>query len=44
MAQGYEPLSATINGSLIHTKIAKIYKGADFSLTPYDLIEQIGNL
>jgi len=44
MAQGYEPLKATINGSLIHTKLARLYKGADFSLTPEDLVAQIGNL
>lgn len=44
LAQGYTPLEAAINGSLAHTKLAKNYKGADFSLTPYDLINEIGNL
>jgi hydroxyethylthiazole kinase-like uncharacterized protein yjeF len=44
LAQGYNPLSATINASLAHTKLVQNYKGADFSLTPDDLIEGIGNL
>ncbi len=44
LAQGYEPLKATINASLAHTQLAHDYKGADFSLTPDDLIEGIGNL
>ncbi len=44
LAQGYTPLEAAKNGSLAHTKLAQNYKGADFSLTPYDLIEAIGNL
>jgi len=44
LAQGYSPLEAAKNGSLAHTKLALNYKGADFSLTPYDLIEGIGNL
>lgn len=44
LAQGYEPLEAAIHGSLAHTKLAKCYNGADFSLTPSDLIEGIGKL
>ncbi len=44
LAQGYEPLQAAINGSLAHTALAKSYKGADFSLTPIDLIDGIGKL
>lgn len=44
LAQGYEPLDAAINGSLAHTVLAKSYKGADFSLTPIDLIDGIGKL
>ena len=44
LAQGYKPLSAAINASLAHTKLVQNYKGADFSLTPEDLIEGIGNL
>lgn len=44
LAQGYTPLEAAKNGSLAHTKLALNYKGADFSLTPYDLINEIGNL
>ncbi|MFT7861039.1 MAG: NAD(P)H-hydrate dehydratase, partial [Sulfurimonas sp.] len=38
LAQGYTALDAAINGSLAHTKLAKSYSGADFSLTPSDLI------
>ncbi|MDF1879364.1 NAD(P)H-hydrate dehydratase [Sulfurimonas sp. SAG-AH-194-C20] len=44
LAQGHTALNATIHASLAHTKLAKNYKGADFSLTPDDLIEGIGNL
>ncbi|MFT5659835.1 MAG: hydroxyethylthiazole kinase-like uncharacterized protein yjeF [Sulfurimonas sp.] len=44
LAQGYTTLDAAINASLAHTKIVQNYKGADFSLTPEDLIQGIGNL
>ncbi len=44
LAQGYTPLDAAIHASLAHTKLAHSYTGADFSLTPDDLIEGIGNL
>lgn len=44
LAQGYTALNATINASLAHTKLALNYTGSDFSLTPDDLIKQIGNL
>ncbi|WP_152184537.1 NAD(P)H-hydrate dehydratase [Sulfurimonas indica] len=44
LAQGYKPLEATIHASLAHTKLASNYNGADFSLTPDDLIAGIGNL
>jgi hydroxyethylthiazole kinase-like uncharacterized protein yjeF len=44
LAQGYESLDAAINASLTHTKLASDYKGADFSLTPDDLINGICNL
>jgi len=44
LAQGYTPLNAAIHGSLAHTKLVQNYKGADFSLTPEDLIAGIGNL
>ncbi len=44
LAQGYAPLEAAKNGSLIHTKLASLHAGADFSLTPYDLIEAISKL
>lgn len=44
LAQGYTPLEAAIHGSLAHVKLALAYKGNDFSLTPDDLIEEIGNL
>ena len=44
LAQGYSVLNATISASLAHTKLAQNYTGADFSLTPDDLIQGIGNL
>jgi len=44
LAQGYSPLDAAIHGSLAHVKLALAYKGNDFSLTPDDLIDEIGNL
>ncbi|MDD5400672.1 MAG: NAD(P)H-hydrate dehydratase [Sulfurimonas sp.] len=44
LAQGYECLDAAINGSLTHVKLALNYKGADFSLTPDDLIDEISRL
>ena len=44
LAQGYKPLDAAINASLTHTQLALNYTGADFSLTPDDLIEQIGKV
>jgi hydroxyethylthiazole kinase-like uncharacterized protein yjeF len=44
LAQGYKTLDAAKNASLAHTKLAQSYKGADFSLTPDDLISEIGNL
>ena len=44
LAQGYLPLESAINASLTHALLALNYKGADFSLTPEDLILEIGNL
>ena len=44
LAQGYTPLDAAIQATLIHAKLAKSYKGSDFSLSPTDLIEQIAQL
>lgn len=44
LAQGHTPLEAAINGSLTHAKLALSYKGADFSLTPDDLIDEISKL
>lgn len=44
LAQGYTALDAAINGSLIHTKIALQYKGNDFSMSPYDLIEGVNSI
>ncbi|MBU0632078.1 NAD(P)H-hydrate dehydratase [bacterium] len=41
LAQGYAPLEAAITGSLAHTKLALDYKGANFSLSPNDLINGI---
>jgi hydroxyethylthiazole kinase-like uncharacterized protein yjeF len=44
LAQGYTPLDSAKNASLAHTKLALNYEGTDFSLTPNDLINGIGNL
>lgn len=44
LAQGYTPLNAAISASLAHTKLALNYNGANFSLTPNDLINGIKNL
>ena len=44
LAQGYSTLDATITASLTHTKLAHNYTGANFSLTPDDLIDGICNL
>lgn len=44
LAQGYSALEAAINGSLTHAKLALNYDGADFSLTPDDLINEISRL
>lgn len=44
LAQGYEPIDAVKNASLAHVSLALNYTGSDFSLTPDDLIEQIGKL
>lgn len=44
LAQKYTPLEAAIHASLAHVKLALAYKGNDFSLTPDDLIAEIGNL
>ena len=41
LAQGYTPLDAAISGSLIHSKVALEYKGSDFSMSPYDLIDGV---
>ena len=44
LAQGYTPLEAAKNGTLIHTKLAELYNGSDFSLTPTLLIDMIPKL
>lgn len=44
LAQGCSSLDAAINASLAHTKLAINYAGADFALTPDDLIEEISKL
>ncbi len=44
LAQGYDAKDATITASLAHTKLAQNYSGADFSLTPDDLIDGIKQL
>ena len=44
LAQGYSPLHSAIHASLTHTQLVNNYTGADFSLTPEDLIAEIGKL
>ena len=44
LAQGYTALDSAKNASLAHTKLAKLYKGANFSLTPMDLVKLITKL
>jgi hydroxyethylthiazole kinase-like uncharacterized protein yjeF len=44
LAQGSTPLEAAKNGSLALVRLASNYRGADFSLTPYDLIDGIAKL
>ena len=44
LAQGYTPLQATITSSLAHTKLALMYEGANYSLSPNELIRNIKNL
>ncbi|MCK9472717.1 NAD(P)H-hydrate dehydratase [Sulfurimonas sp.] len=44
LAQGYSTLEAAINASLTHAKLAQNFSGADFSLTPDDLINEISKL
>ncbi|MEA3330563.1 MAG: NAD(P)H-hydrate dehydratase [Campylobacterota bacterium] len=44
LAQGYSPLDSAINASLAHTKLASEFEGADFSLTPDNLIDGISKL
>ncbi len=44
LAQGYAPLESAINASLTHAKLALEFEGANFSLTPTQLIEGIGKV
>jgi hydroxyethylthiazole kinase-like uncharacterized protein yjeF len=44
LAQGYDILTATIQGSLALTAGANAYKGSSYAMLPSDLIEAIGNL
>jgi hydroxyethylthiazole kinase-like uncharacterized protein yjeF len=41
LAQGHSPLEAAINASLAHTIAALNFKGANYSMTPSDLIEEL---
>ena len=41
LAQGYNCLDAAISGSLAHTKAVNNYDKNNYSLTPFDLIEEI---
>jgi hydroxyethylthiazole kinase-like uncharacterized protein yjeF len=44
LAQGYEPLDAAISGSLALTEAAYRYDGANYSMLPTDLVDEIGKL
>jgi hydroxyethylthiazole kinase-like uncharacterized protein yjeF len=44
LAQGYEVLEATIQGSLALTAGAKAYEGSSYAMLPTDIIEEIGKL
>ncbi len=41
LAQGYEALEATIQGSLALAMSARVYKGADYSMVATDLIDNL---
>ncbi len=41
LAQNYTPLNAAINGTIAHTLCARNFKGANYSATAEDLIEEI---
>jgi len=44
LAQGYDILTATIQGSLALTAGANAYKGSSYAMLPTDLIDEIGKL
>ncbi len=44
LAQGYTPLDAAIHASLAHTEAARRFDGANYALTPDDLIGGIASL
>ncbi|MEA3554878.1 MAG: NAD(P)H-hydrate dehydratase [Campylobacterota bacterium] len=44
LAQGYSPIDSAISGSLAHTMASNLYEGADFSLTPKSLINELKHL
>jgi hydroxyethylthiazole kinase-like uncharacterized protein yjeF len=44
LAQGYEALEATVQGSLALTAGAKAYEGSSYAMLPTDIIEEIGKL
>jgi len=44
LAQGYEGLEATIQGSLALTMATKAYDGSSYAMLPTDIIEEIGKL
>ena len=41
LAQGYSSLDSAITGSLAHATASNLYDGADYSLTPSELIKQL---
>ena len=44
LAQGYTPIDAAIQGTLIHTITARKYEKNSYSMTPADLIEGVKNI
>ncbi|MDD2828688.1 MAG: NAD(P)H-hydrate dehydratase [Sulfuricurvum sp.] len=44
LAQGYDPLKSTLQGSLAHALASQKFEKNNYSLTPFDLIERITTL
>lgn len=44
LAQGYDPLNATISASIAHTLAANSFEGNNYALTPQDIIQKVKTL